>query len=130
MVPQQLSKIRVVTVLFLVKRQLTTERDIHSLQYKIINCNRYIPCKVNLQLSGKSSSDKCRLCDEVDTIEHFFSQCTYNELFWQDVSKLIEKAFDINIRLYDLDILFGIPFEEDMFIITRDVCKTLTSRPF
>ena len=68
-----------------VKRQLTTERDIHSLQYKIINCNRYIPCKVNLQLWGKSSSDKCHLCDEVDTIEHFFSQCTYNELFWQDV---------------------------------------------
>ena len=87
----------------------------HSLQYKIIN--RYIPCKVNLQRWGKSSLDKCRLCDEVDTIEHFFSQCTYNELFWQNVSKLIQKAFDINIRLYDLDILFGIRFEEDMFII-------------
>ena len=29
----------------------------------------------------------------------------------------LNRAFDINIRLYDLDILFGIPFEEDMFII-------------
>ena len=44
---------------------------------------------MNLQLWWKSSLDKCHLCDEVDTIEHFFSQCTYNELFWQDVSKLI-----------------------------------------
>ena len=72
---------------------------------------------MNLQRWGKSSLDKCHLCDEVDTTEHFFSQCTHNELFWQDVSKLIQKAFDINIRLYDLDILFGIPFEEDIFII-------------
>ena len=102
-------------ILFKIPYKVVRETDIHSLQYKIIN--RYIPCKVNLQLWGKSSSDKCRLCDEVDTIEHFFSQCTYNKFFWQDVSKLIQKAFDINIRLYDLDILFGIPFEEDMFII-------------
>ena len=66
---------------------------------------------------GKNSSDKCRLCDEVDTIEHFFSKCTYVNLFWQDVSKLIQEAFNINTRLHDLDILFGIPFDEDMFII-------------
>ena len=66
---------------------------------------------------GGKSSDKSRLCDEVDTIAHFFSQCTFNKLFWQDLSKLIQKAFDINIRLYDLDILCGIPFEADMFII-------------
>ena len=30
-------------------------------------------------------------------------------------------AFDINISLHDLDILFGIPFEADMFIIIN-VC--------
>ena len=74
---------------------------------------------MNLQLWGKNSSDKCRLCNEEDIMEHFFSQCTYNKLFWQNVSKLIQKAFDINIRLNDLDILFGIPFDEDMFIIIK-----------
>ena len=77
--------------------KVVRETNIHSLQYKTIN--RYIPCKVNLLLWGKCSSDKCRLWDEVGTIEHFFSQCTCNELFWQDVSRLIQKAFDINIRL-------------------------------
>ena len=103
-------------ILFKIPYKLVRETDMHSLQYKIIN--RYIPSKVNLQLWGKNSSDKCRLCEDEHTIEHFSSQCTYKKLFWQDVSKLIQKAFDINIRLqlYDLDILLGIPFEEDIII--------------
>ena len=56
-------------------------------------------------------------CNELWILNIFSSQWTYNKLFWQDVSKLILKAFDINIRLCHLDILFGIPFEKDMFII-------------
>ena len=68
---------------------------------------------MNLRLWMKISYDKCRLCDEVDTNEHFFSQCTYNKLFWQEDSKLyIQKAFIINIRLHDLHILFEIPYED------------------
>ena len=65
----------------------------------------------------KESADKCRLCNEIDTIEYFFSQCSYNGIFWQEVSELIQRDFDINIRLYDLDILFGLPCEEDIFRI-------------
>ena len=45
------------------------QTDVQSLQFKIIN--RYIPCKENLYLWGKESSDKCGLCNEIDTI-HFF----------------------------------------------------------
>ena len=73
---------------------------------------------MNLRLWMKISSDKCRICYEVDTNEHFFSQCTYNKLYWQEDSKLyIQKAFVINIRLHGLDILLGILYEDNMFII-------------
>ena len=40
-------------------------------------------------------------------------------MFWQDVSKLIQRALDINIKLYDLDIIFGLPGEEDIFRIIK-----------
>ena len=40
-------------------------------------------------------------------------------MFWQDVSKLVQWALDINIKLYDLDIIFGLPGEEDIFWITN-----------
>ena len=38
-------------------------------------------------------------------------------MFWQGVSKLVQQALDINIKLYDLDIIFGLPGEEDIFRI-------------
>ena len=37
--------------------------------------------------------------------------------YYAEVSKLIQSAFDINIRLYDLDFLFGLICEEDIFRI-------------
>ena len=58
-------------VLFKIPYKFTRETDVQSLQFKIIN--RYIPCKENLYLWGKESSDKCGLCNEIDTIEHFFA---------------------------------------------------------
>ena len=102
-------------VLFKILYKFTRETDVQSLQFKIIN--RYIPCKENLYLWGKESSDKCSLCNEIDTIEHFFAQCSYNRVFWQGVSTLVQRALDINIKLYDLDIIFGLPGEEDVFQI-------------
>ena len=46
------------TVLFKIPYKVARETDVQSLQFKIIN--RYIPCKANLYLWGKESSDKCR----------------------------------------------------------------------
>ena len=69
----------------------------------------------------QESSDKCRLCNEIYTIEHFFIQCSYNRIFGQEVSKLMHSALNINIRLYDLDIIFGLPCEEDIFTIINFV---------
>ena len=40
-------------------------------------------------------------------------------MFWQGVSKLVQRALDINIKLYDLDIILGLPGEEDIFRITN-----------
>ena len=38
-------------------------------------------------------------------------------MFRQDVSKLIQRALDINISLYDLNIIIGLPGKEDIFWI-------------
>ena len=94
-------------------------KDVQSLQFKIIN--RYIPCKENLYLWGKESSDKCGLCNEIDTIEHFFAQCSYNRVFWQGVSTLVQWALDINIKLYDLDIVADCVSRDSHFHMPRVV---------
>ena len=38
-------------------------------------------------------------------------------MFWQGVSTLVQRALDINIKLYDLDIICGLLGEEDVFQI-------------
>ena len=81
------------SVLFKIPYRVALETDVQSFQFKIIN--RYIPCKVNLYLWDKELSDKCRLRNEIDIIEHFLAQCSYNRVFWQEVSKLIQRAYDI-----------------------------------
>ena len=100
-------------VLFKIPYKSARETDVHSLQFKIIN--RCIPCKENLYLWGKESSDKCCLFNEIDTIKHFFAHCSYNRVFWQDISKLIQPALDINVKLYDLYLILGLPGKEDIF---------------
>ena len=47
---------------------------------------------------------------------NIFSHSVHIIVFWQDVSKLVQRALDINIKLYDLDIIFGLP-DEDIFQI-------------
>ena len=38
-------------------------------------------------------------------------------MFWQEVFKLIQRALDIDVKLYDLDIIFGVPYADDIFRI-------------
>ena len=83
-------------VLFKIPYKVARETEVQSLQFKIFN--RYIPCKENLYLWRKESSDICRVCNKTETTEHFLVQCSYNRVFWQDVSKRIQRALDINIR--------------------------------
>ena len=51
------------------------------------------------------------------TLLNIFSHSVHIIVFWQGVSTLVQRALDINIKLYDLDITFGLPGEEDVFQI-------------
>ena len=103
--------------LYLIPCKAARETDVHSLQYQLIN--RYTPCNANLYLWGKEQSDKCSLCGESDTIEHYYFNCPDNQTLWSEISLLIQKAFDVNFPLHLLDVLFGIPYDEVLYSITN-----------
>ena len=79
-------------ILFKIPYIVARETNLQSLQYQIIN--RYIPCYANLKLWGKESSNKCPLCNEVDTIEHFFFQCLSVDCIWTFLKKLFQITYD------------------------------------
>lgn len=51
-----------------------------SFQYKIIH--RIVACNYWLAKMNIHETGKCSFCDEIDTIEHFFTQCPKTLLFW------------------------------------------------
>jgi exonuclease III len=104
-------------ILFKIPYKVTRETNLQSLQYQIFH--RYVPCYVNLNIWGKENSDKCPLCNDVDTMEHFFTQCTTVKALWSFLTDILQITYDVNINLKCLDILMGIPCECDFFSVVN-----------
>ena len=82
------------------------EAKINSLMWKIIH-NIY-PTSMWLHKLGITDSENCSVCNELETIEHFFVTCRRVVNLWRH----IEHA--LNIRLNTETILFGIYNDENI----------------
>lgn len=87
--------------------ECTSVTYLQSLQYKIIH--RYFPCMYNLHLWNIEDSDKCKYCNEVDTLSHYFVECKNLFFFWKRLKSWFVKNFEVDINFTTLDILLGIP---------------------
>ena len=95
--------------------ECTTETYLQSLQFKIIH--RYFPCKYNLKLWNLADSNLCDHCDEIDTLSHFFAECSAVNSFWRYLRAWFLRNFDFSINFTSLDVLLGIPnYEKNMEI--------------
>ena len=93
----------------------TSETFLQSFQYKIIH--RYFPCKYNLHLWNLENNNICVYCNHIDTLSHYFAECTIVTMFWISVKKWFLRNFEFSINCTPLDILIGIPnFDKDVNI--------------
>ena len=56
-----------------------------------------------------NSDNKCKICLQIDTLEHYFTECIGVEMFWEAVKNWFTYHFEFRINFSPLDILFGIP---------------------
>lgn len=83
--------------------------EIQALQYKILyrifNCNEW------LHKIGILDNSKCRFCNETETLEHYFFQCSVTNYFW---SAFLTWWNTLEVpkcqRLLEHDIIFGVPW--------------------
>jgi len=85
---------------------ILTDAKIQSFQYKILN--RIIPCNNMLYIWGIVESVACNLCEQIDTIEHYFFYCNSCKIFWQSLSAWLNELFEVYIPIKITDVLFGI----------------------
>jgi hypothetical protein len=95
--------------IYVTPSSLTKNSKILMIQYKIIN--RILAVNYNLKIWGKSTTDKCNACSQVDTIEHFMYQCPKTLCLWKSIQQWWKNIFHFTIKLSLLEIIFGIPNE-------------------
>ena len=85
--------------------ECTQERKLQSFQYKILH--RIFPCNKYVSKWDKNVNEKCNQCESVDTIEHYFLQCSTVSNFWKRVQNWwesnFEQIFAINMKI----VIFG-----------------------
>ena len=87
--------------------ECASETYLQSLQFKIIH--RYFPCKYNLKLWNIEDSSRCNSCNQVDTLCHYFAECSLVCDFWKYLNTWFVRVFEFCINFTALDILLGIP---------------------
>lgn len=93
-------------------RTFTSAREtkIQALQFRIVH--RTITCNKLLLQYRLREDDKCSQCEQPDTLEHFFYQCTTVRTLWRLVLAWILVATGIDIRQTGLkEALLGFPKE-------------------
>ena len=83
------------------------EPYLQSFQYKILN--RILNCKEKLYIWGKTDTDRCNYCNDLDTIEHHLYTCTESKKIWQSVQRWCNTNLGIKYNFTICEILFGIP---------------------
>lgn len=86
----------------------TRETKLQSFQYRVHH--RTITCNRLLFRYKIKDSDLCSLCDQQDTLEHFFFQCPSNRKFWAMVFRWIKAASNMELSHLSIkEILVGVP---------------------
>ena len=86
--------------------KVVRESYIQSLQYRILN--RFFPCNENLKKWNCSNSNLCEICQENDSIEHYFYECNDVQLFWTSFNNWWRNMTSVHFRLCITDVLFGV----------------------
>ena len=86
----------------------TQEPYLQSFQYKIIN--RILNTKEKLYHWKITPDNKCKLCGQVDTLEHHLYYCRSSEQIWASLQEWLNNHFETSFKLTVCEVLFGIPF--------------------
>lgn len=81
------------------------ETKLKALSFKIIH--GIYPSNVLLYKMNLTNTENCPLCNQTDTLEHFFFLCPFVTVLWDEVKKEINMYMGLNITLDEKIIILG-----------------------
>jgi hypothetical protein len=77
-----------------------------AFQFKILN--NLVPCNLYLKRIGKSDTNKCPLCNELDDLSHYMVHCPAVAIIWKRVGRWWTGITNQTVELNERDILLGL----------------------
>jgi hypothetical protein len=84
----------------------TKDTKIKAFQYKVLN--NLIPCNLYLNRIGRSNTNRCANCNELDDLSHYFVKCPEAEAIWHQLTLWWNKLSGQKVKLSERDIIIGL----------------------
>jgi hypothetical protein len=97
--------------------KLTKDTKLINFNFKVTH--RILAVGERLKTWKIKDTDKCEVCNEKDTVEHFLVTCQEVLSFWQQVFNWWQSLTNIRFPLLVYEILFGIPNDSNEILITH-----------
>ena len=76
-----------------------------AFQFKVLN--NLIPCNLYLSKIGKSDTNKCGTCNELDDVVHYMAECPETKAIWNNICLWWKVVTGQDITLSPRDIILG-----------------------
>jgi DNA-directed RNA polymerase subunit L len=97
--------------IYVLPSTLTKNSKVQMMQYKIIH--HILAVNSKLKIWGKSVSDLCKTCKEIENIEHLIYYCPKALDLWNSIQIWWKAIFHFSITISALEIIFGLPNENN-----------------
>ena len=108
-------------------RTYSTIKDtkLKSFQFKVLY--NLIPCNWYLNKIGKSETERCNACNQVDDITHYLIDCPNTKIIWQQLSRWWIEVTNEEVKLSNMDIILGLAGRTEKLKMKEQLDEIITS---
>jgi hypothetical protein len=90
-----------------------------AFQYKVLNS--LIPCNLYLSKIGRSNSNTCAECNDLDDMMHYFFNCPTSKHIWRQLSTWWQGLVGQVITITERDVILGLAPRQDKVIMEEQL---------
>jgi hypothetical protein len=95
-----------------------------AFQFKVLY--NIIPCNLYLSRIGRSNTDKCPSCNEVEDLVHYFIGCPHATNIWLQIRRWWKGITGQDINITEQDIILGLKKRNFKIIKQEQLNKIMT----
>ena len=97
---------------WLIPYKFNNETRLQALQWKILH--GIYPTGTLLTQMKLRNNNLCEFCNSIDTLEHFFYECTISRVVWNEVERKLETLINKYIHLSAKNVLVGLDMGDNL----------------